>query len=64
VKLLEDITRMNERVTKLRTHFTQTSSDLDLLSTSTDKIIRRANKIESLELDEVQAIAPRPKLVK
>ena len=64
VKLLEDITRMNERVTKLRTHFTQTSSDLDLLSTSTDKIIRRANKIESLELDEVQAVAPRPKLVK
>ena len=64
VKLLEDVTRMNERVTKLRTHFTQTSSDLDLLSTSTDKILRRANKIESLELDEVQATAPRPKLVK
>ncbi len=65
VKLLEDVTRMNERVTKLRTHFTQTSSDLDQLSTSTDKVIKRASRIESLELDEVQAVAPvsKPRLI-
>ena len=64
VKLLEDVHRMNERVTKLRGHFTQAGSDLELLSTSSDKIVRRASKIESLELEEVQASAPRPKLVK
>jgi DNA recombination protein RmuC len=64
VKLLEDVNRMNERVTSLRKHFTQTSGDLDQLATSTDKIIRRAGKIESLELDETNAVTPRPRLVK
>jgi DNA recombination protein RmuC len=64
VKLLDDVNRMSERVTKLRGHFAQTSSDLDQLSTSTDKIIRRATKIESLELEEVQAVAPKPRLIK
>ena len=64
VKLLDDVTRMNERVIKLRTHFTQAGADLEQLSTSTDKIVRRATKIESLELDEVQAVAPKPRLIK
>ncbi len=64
VKLLDDVNRMSERVTKLRGHFAQTSSDLDQLSTSTDKVIRRATKIESLELEEVQAVAPKPRLIK
>ena len=64
VKLLDDVTRMNERVTKLRGHFSQTSADLDQLSISTDKVIRRATKIESLELEEVQAVAPKPRLIK
>jgi len=64
VKLLEDITRVNERVVKLRGHFTQAGADLEQLSTSTDKVIKRANRIESLELDEVQAIAPKPRLIK
>lgn len=64
VKLLDDVTRMNERVVKLRTHFTQAGADLEQLSTSTDKVVRRATKIESLELDEVQAVAPKPRLIK
>ena len=64
VKLLDDVTRMNERVIKLRTHFTQAGSDLEQLSTSTEKVVRRATKIESLELDEVQAVAPKPRLIK
>ena len=64
VKLLEDVIRMNERVVKLRTHFGQAGQDLEQLSTSTDKVIKRANRIESLELEEVQAIAPKPRLIK
>ena len=64
VKLLEDVSRMNERVVKLRSHFGQAGQDLEQLSTSTDKVIKRANKIESLELDEVQAVAPKPRLIK
>ncbi len=64
VRLLEDVTRMNERVIDLKKHFAQTSGDLEKLSTSTDKIVKRATKIESLELDEVQAVAPKPRLIK
>lgn len=64
VKLLEDVTRMNERLGNLKKHFAQTNSDLDQLGTSADKVVRRAEKIESLELEEAKAVAPRPKLVK
>ncbi len=64
VKLLEDVSRMSERVVKLRGHFTQAGTDLEQLSISTDKVTKRASKIESLELDEVQAIAPKPRLIK
>jgi len=64
VKLLEDVSRMNERVVKLQTHFSQANVDLDQLQTSTEKIVKRAGKIESLELDEVQAVAPKPRLIK
>jgi len=64
VKLLEDVTRMSERISNLKKHFAQTHSDLDQLGTSADKITRRAEKIESLELEEVQAVAPKPRLIK
>ncbi len=64
VKLLEDVSRMNERVVKLQTHFSQANVDLDQLQTSTEKIVKRAGRIESLELDEVQAVAPKPRLIK
>ncbi len=64
VKLLEDVTRMSERIGNLKKHFAQTHSDLDQLGTSADKITRRAEKIESLELEEVQAVAPKPRLIK
>ncbi|MDE2383896.1 MAG: DNA recombination protein RmuC [Alphaproteobacteria bacterium] len=64
VKLLEDVNRMNERIGNLKKHFAQTSGDLDQLGTSADKIVRRAEKIESLELEEAQSVAPRPRLIK
>jgi DNA recombination protein RmuC len=64
VKLLEDVSRMNERVVKLQTHFSQANVDLDQLQTSTEKIVKRAGRIESLELDEVQAVARKPRLIK
>ena len=63
VKLLEDVTRMSERLGNLKKHFAQTNTDLEQLTTSADKVTRRAEKIESLELEEVQAVAPKPRLV-
>ncbi len=66
VKLLEDVGRMGERVTNLRRHFEQAGGDLEKLDISTKAITRRAEKIESLDLAEVEipAIAgAKPKLV-
>ena len=66
VKLLEDVGRLGERVSNLRRHFEQAEGDLDKLDTSTKAITRRAEKIESLDLTEVEppAIAgAKPRLV-
>lgn len=66
VKLLEDVGRLGERVGNLRRHFEQAEGDLDKLDTSTKAITRRAEKIESLDLTEVEppAIAgAKPRLV-
>ncbi len=57
VKLLEDVTRMKDRFGSLRKHFEQATGDLDQLTVSTDKISKRALKIESMELDDQPAIA-------
>ncbi len=51
-KLLEDILRLGDRVTKLDTHFRQAQDDVAQIRTSTDKITKRGQKIEALEFDE------------
>ena len=48
--LLDDVERLGERVEKLRTHFGQAARDLDQIGLSTDKLRRRADRIESLDL--------------
>jgi DNA recombination protein RmuC len=50
--LLEDVGRLNNRVTKLRTHFDQAHKDIDDIETSTRKIISRGDKIISLEVED------------
>ena len=67
IKLLEDVGRMKERYGSLRKHFEQVNGDLDQLNISTDRITRRAMKIESLDVEE-NTPAPavetaRPKLI-
>ena len=64
VKLLEDVTRMKDRVGDLKRHFEMANGDLDKLAISTDRVSKRAMKIESLEVaepksPEVAAEAPR-----
>lgn len=49
-KLLLDVGRLTERVSKLQTHFAQTNKDLDQIMISGDKIGNRARKIDEMQL--------------
>ncbi len=51
--LINDVSRLNDRVGKLQTHFAQANKDIDQILISTDKISKRSRKIEDLELGEV-----------
>lgn len=60
-KVLEDVTRLDDRVGKLQRHFDQANEDVRQIRISTEKISKRAERIEELELEEAeheQAIAP------
>ncbi len=54
-RLAEDLTRLDDRVRKLQTHFGQANKDIDDILVSTDKLTKRGKKIENLEFE-----APRP----
>lgn len=51
MRLMEDVTRLDERVRKLQTHFQQANKDIDDILISSTKISRRGEKIETLELN-------------
>ncbi len=51
--LMEDIGRLDERVRKLQTHFSQAQNDIDMILTSTDKVTKRSRRIEGLGFGEV-----------
>ncbi|MFL5135354.1 MAG: DNA recombination protein RmuC, partial [Microvirga sp.] len=48
-KLLEDVERLDARVAKLDTHFRQAQDDVSQIRVSADKIVKRGQKIETLE---------------
>jgi DNA recombination protein RmuC len=50
--LSDDVARLGERVAKLQAHFGQAARDLDQIALSADKVVRRAARIESLDLAE------------
>ena len=52
IRLMEDVNRMDDRVRKLASHFSQTQKDVDMILTSSQKITKRGNKISDLEFDE------------
>lgn len=54
VTLLQDVVRLDDRVDKLRTHFHQAEKDIGMISTSTRKITSRGERIESLQLEEIE----------
>lgn len=51
-KLLEDVTRLGERVGKLDAHFRQAQEDVSQVRISAEKIARRGQKIEALEFED------------
>ncbi len=55
VTLLQDVDRLDDRVDKLRTHFQLAEKDIGNISTSTRKITSRAERIEGLQLEEVES---------
>ncbi|MBO6717857.1 MAG: DNA recombination protein RmuC [Rhizobiaceae bacterium] len=55
IRLMEDVSRLDDRVRKLKGHFDLTNKDIDQILTSTDKVTRRGAKIEALEFGEAQA---------
>lgn len=50
--LSDDVRRLQERVLKLQTHFGHANRDIDQILTSTDKILKRGDKIEQLDLED------------
>ncbi len=57
IRLMEDVSRLDDRVRKLQTHFSQAQKDVDLILTSADKVTKRGNKIEALEFGELPEAA-------
>jgi DNA recombination protein RmuC len=51
-KLLDDVRRLGDRVEKLDNHFRQASDDVAQIRTSSDKIVKRGERIESLEFED------------
>ena len=64
-RLLEDVSRLKDRVLDLQRHFGQASGDLEKLGLSADKITKRGHRIEQLDFSEPLAgdEPQRPRLV-
>ena len=60
-KLMQDLTRLSDRVVKLDTHFRQAQDDVAQIRTSSEKITKRGQKIEALDFDDAP---PKPELFK
>lgn len=50
--LLTDVSRLDERVAKLKSHFAQAEKDIDQIEISSKKITSRGNRIDALQLGE------------
>ena len=55
-KILEDVDRLNQRVTSLQTHFDLAGKDVQKIRISSEKIVSRGERIEEMELDDEQPV--------
>jgi DNA recombination protein RmuC len=64
-RMLEDVSRLKERVGDLQRHFGMANADLEKLGVSADKVMKRGLRIESLDLSEQPVVGepPKPRLV-
>ena len=51
-ELLQDVRRLDERVGKLQSHFGQVNEDVRQILISTEKVTKRAEQIETVELED------------
>jgi DNA recombination protein RmuC len=56
--MMQDVTRLDDRVAKLATHFQQAEKDISDIQTSTRKITSRGQKITQIEVAEERAVSP------
>jgi DNA recombination protein RmuC len=57
VRLMDDLTRLDDRVRKLHGHFTSAQKDVDLILTSTEKLARRGARIGDMEFETVSTVS-------
>jgi len=57
MKLGEDVGRLDDRVGKLQTHFRQADEDIRQIRISTDKVVKRAERIEDVQLEDADSNA-------
>ncbi len=55
--LIADVRRLRERVGKLDSHFRQANDDIVQIVTSADKVLKRGDRIESMEFETPPAVA-------
>ncbi|MCY0149570.1 DNA recombination protein RmuC [Hoeflea sp. G2-23] len=53
LRLMEDLSRLDDRTRKLQAHFSMAQKDVDLILTSSDKLSKRGAKIEALEFAQI-----------
>jgi DNA recombination protein RmuC len=57
VKLLDDVSRLDDRVRRLQTHFAQANKDIEEIAVSSRKIQKRGSDITEVEI-EIEAERP------
>lgn len=57
-RLMDDLTRLDDRVRKLSGHFTAAQKDVDLILTSTEKLTRRGARIGDMEFEATTPLSP------
>ncbi len=57
-KLVDDVRRLRDRVGKLDTHFRQAQEDVTAITTSSDKIAKRGERIDQMDFAQPAAALP------
>jgi DNA recombination protein RmuC len=60
IRLMEDLTRLDDRVEKLQGHFNAAQKDIEQIVTSSGKLTKRGQRIEAMEFDAGETSMPAP----